>query len=115
MSARASSDLRLALGVVLGPIIALLNQQAIYTGATWACGHNARGTLHIIPGLCLIGVLLVAGDAYGIWRDNRGKEGTWSSRTQFLSIVGVALSLFSAVVIAAQWMGIFTFDACMRA
>jgi len=115
MSDRAFTDVRLALGVLLGPVIALLNQQAIYTGATWACGHNARGTLHIVPALCLIGVLIVAGDAYGIWRGSRRHDDALSTRTQFLSIVGVAVSLFSAVVIAAQWMGIFTFDACMRA
>jgi uncharacterized membrane protein YidH (DUF202 family) len=117
MSARASIDLRLALGVLLGPVIALLNQQAIYSGATWACGHNARGTLHVIPILCLIGVLIVAGNSYRIWRRSRREdsESARSLRTQFLSIVGVAVTLFSAVVIAAQWMSIFTFDACMRA
>jgi hypothetical protein len=115
MSDRASTDVRLVLGVVLGPVVALLNQQAIYSGATWACGHGARGTLHVIPALCLLGVLIVAADAHRLWRQARQREGAWASRTQFLSVIGMAVSLFSAVVIAAQWMSLFTFDACMRA
>jgi hypothetical protein len=113
MSDRASSDFRLALGVVLGPIIALLNQQAIYSGATWACGHAARGTLHLIPALCLFSVAILALDSSSLWR--RAGERAFPRRTQFLALVAVSMSVFSAIVILAQWAGIFTFGACMKA
>lgn len=114
MSVRAFSDVRLILSVVLGPVIALVNQQAIYSGATWACGYDARGTLHIIPILALVAVILLGLDAYSLWRSANRREGTIATRTTFLAVVGIALSTFSAVVIAAQWIAIFTLDACMK-
>ena len=45
--------LSLSLGLLLGPIVALANQAMIYSANMWACGHGARGTMHIIPLLCL--------------------------------------------------------------
>jgi hypothetical protein len=115
MSVRASSDVRLSLGILLGPVIALLNQEAIYSGTMWACGFQARGTLHVIPALCLLAVLFVAFDAFSMRRGATGSDGRVAARTRFLALLGVALSVFSAVVILIQWFGIFTFDACMRA
>ena len=60
--------LSLSLGVLLGPVVALVNQEAIYGVHTWACGRNLRGTLHIVPILCLIVVLGAAYAAHLNWR-----------------------------------------------
>jgi hypothetical protein len=38
-----------------------------------------------------------------------------TERVRFIALVGVAVSIFSSVVIIAQWASIFTFDPCMRA
>jgi hypothetical protein len=57
--------------------------------------------------------------AYAGWRaagrgleDERGGAG---SRTRFLSLMGIAISTISALVVIAQWASIFTFGSCMRA
>lgn len=115
MSGHVSSEIRLALGMVGSPTIALLNQQAIYASTMWACGHGFHGVLHIIPALCLIAALALALDSYVIWRSAGRRGGTVTERIRFIALVGIAVSVFSSVVIIAQWMGIFTFDPCMRA
>jgi hypothetical protein len=117
MSAREFSSL--TLGLVLGPIVALVNQQAIYSEDAWACGHDARGILHIVPLVCLIAVFAVALSSYQDWRRaGRGVEdehGGVVARTRFVAMTGLAISVLSMVVIAAQWFAIVMFGPCMRA
>ncbi|HEX3868723.1 MAG TPA: hypothetical protein VHV78_18305 [Gemmatimonadaceae bacterium] len=109
----------LSLGVVVGPVIALVNQSTIYAAGTWACGHNARASLHVIPALCLIVAAGAAVGAFLNWRAvGRGVEdehGGVETRTRFLAIVGLVVSVFSMLVIIAQWAAIFAFAACQRA
>jgi hypothetical protein len=111
--------LRLSLGVLLGPVVALINQQLIYSVNMWACGRGMHQTMHIVPALCLIVALGAAWTAYSDWNTvGRGVEdeaATIATRTRFTSLLGIAISLFSAVVILAQWAAIFVFDPCMRA
>ena len=115
MSARTSSEIRLALGVVGSPTIALINQQAIYATNMWACGHGLHGVLHVIPAVCLLVALAIAVDSFVTWRSANQNGGAVTERVRFIALVGVAISIFSAIVIIAQWAGIFTFNSCMRA
>jgi hypothetical protein len=135
MSGRASSEARrasdwptryarwrgllsLTLGVVLGPLVALANQQATYAVDIWACGHDERLALHIAPGLCLIVVCALGWSAYGNWRtvgvsQNDGMHDL-GARTRFLAMLGIMISAFSAFVVLAQWAAVFVFDPCVR-
>jgi hypothetical protein len=111
--------LSLSLGWVLGPILALVNQQLIYAANMYACGRNLQYTEHVIPALCLIATIGVGWQAYRDWNAAgagvEDEEATVATRTRFISLVGMALSVFSAAVIIAQWSTIFVFDPCMRA
>ena len=84
MSDRESSDARrgdlaqftrwrgllsLSLGVLLGPTIALANQELIYASDMYACGRGFHGVLHIIPVLCLVVVAGAGIGAYLNWRE----------------------------------------------
>ena len=111
--------LSVSLGLVLGPTVALVNQQLIYSVNMWACGRGLHGVMHIIPALCLV---VVAGTGIGAYLNwiavGRGLEDEHDSvatRTRFAALLGMAISLFSAIVIVAQWAAIFVFDPCMRA
>jgi hypothetical protein len=109
----------LALGIVVGPIVALVHQQTVYAVNMWACGRNLHATMHIVPVLALIVVLGAAYGGYLNWtavgRGVEDEDGNVVTRTRFLALMGMAISVFSALVIVAQWFAIFMFDPCMRA
>src|ERR1043165_10109979 len=91
--------LSLSLGVTLRPVVALAHQQIVYSVNMWACGRNLHGVLHIIPVLCLV---VVAGTALASHRNwiavGRGVEdehGGAATRTRFLALLGVTISVFS--------------------
>jgi len=106
MSVRASSEtgaiaalntftrwpgiLRLAIDVLGGPIFVLITQQVIYSGNMWACGHNAKESLHVAAVLCVIAVFGTIIDSWAVWRAvGRGVEeehGGVEARTRFLAL-----------------------------
>lgn len=104
--------------MLLGPVIALVNQQAIYAGDTWICGHGAGVALHIVPALSLVIVVGAALRSLRDWRLSRQvafESPAVATRTRFLSMLGVAISVFSSAVILAQWFAVGMFGPCMRA
>lgn len=111
--------LSLTLGIVLGPIVALANQEAIYGVNMWACGHRQRGVMHLVPFVGLIIVVATGVAANLNWRAlGRGFEdelGSVEARSRFIALLGIAISAFCAILILAQWLALFVFDPCMRA
>lgn len=111
--------LSLALGWTLGPVVALTNQQLTYQANMWACGRNQWASVHLVPLLCLIVTIGMGGVAYRDWKAVGGgvedEAADASTRTRFLAIGGVMISIFSSLVIIAQWAAVFTFAPCMRA
>ena len=111
--------LSLSLGVLLGPIAALVNQQLIYAANMWACGRNQPVLMHIVPVLCLAVTIGAGITAHADWKTSGGgveeEEATVATRTRFTAIAGMGISAFAALVILAQWAAVFVFDPCMRA
>lgn len=111
--------LRLTLGVVLGPIAALANEELIYVTNMWACGARTQWTMHFVPLVCLL-VTVAAGfiswsDWVSVGRGLEEEEATVDARSRFLALAGMGISALSALIILAQWLAIFVFGACMRA
>lgn len=111
--------LSLTLGIVVGPIAVLVNEELIYVTNMWACGTGNQLAMHVVPIICLVVTL---GAGFLAWRDwdrvGRGVEdeaATIDSRSRFLALGGMAISALSALLILAQWLAIFVFGACMRA
>ena len=111
--------LSLSVGLLLGPIAALVNELMIYVTNMWACGTGSQLAMHIVPLICLVVAVGAGVLAYADWgRVGRGTEdeaATIDSRSRFLALSGMAASAISALVILAQWLAIFVFGACMRA
>ncbi len=111
--------LSLSLGITLGPVVALTHQQLVYAANMWACGRNVHAILHIIPVLCLIVVGGAAVSSHRNWvavgRGVEDEDGGALTRTRFLALLGMSISVFSAIVILAQWLAIFVFAPCQRA
>jgi uncharacterized membrane protein len=116
--ARWRGLLSLSLGLLLAPTVALINQELIYATDMWACGHGMGGTIHIVPVLCLIVTIGGVIVSYRNWRAvGSGVEdeaATVGSRTRFLALLGIVISIFSSLVILAQWAAVFVFDPCAR-
>ena len=111
--------LSLTLGIVVGPVAVLVNEELIYVTNMWACGTGKQLAMHVVPIICLVVTL---GAGLLAWRDwdrvGRGIEdeaATIDSRSRFLALGGMAISALSALLILAQWLAIFVFGACMRA
>ena len=136
MSAPASSDqqtpvegpaqfvrwpglLSLSLGLTLGPVVALTHQQVVYSVNMWACGHGLHAVMHVIPVVCLMVVAGAVVSSYRNWvavgRGLEDEDGGVATRTRFLALLGMSISVFSAIVIVAQWLAIFVFEPCQRA
>ncbi len=117
--ARWRGLLRLTLGMLLGPVVALINQQLIYVADDWACGHGMRAAVHVVPILCLVVTIGTAVVAYRAWRavgaGVEDEQATVAARTRFMSLCGMLISVFSSLVILAQWAAVFVFAPCMRA
>jgi hypothetical protein len=109
---------RLALQLVIGPIVALTNQGLIYASSMWACGHDMPAALHIIPALCLIVVGWAAMRSFGSLRQmdraDAAKGDAAASHPRFLALCGTVIGGFSAAVIVAQWVVILVFGPCMH-
>jgi hypothetical protein len=117
--ARWPGLLSVSLGVLLGPVIALVNEELIYAANMWTCGHGYRGAMHLVPLLSLTVTIGAAITAFRDWRATGGgveeEEATVASRTRFLAIMGMGISVFSSLVVIAEWTAIVVFDPCMRA
>jgi hypothetical protein len=109
----------LTVGWLGGPIAALANQELTYSANMWACGQGHHGVLHAIPLICLVVALGVLALAYRDWgiagRGVEDEAGNVATRSRFISLLGIGMSAFSAIVILAQWLAVFVFDPCMRA
>ena len=105
--------------VLLGPVVALINQAIMYAANLWVCGHGFDATMHIIPLLCAIVVVAAGRTAYRAWSTVGGgvedEDDTSGTRTRFVALLGMGSCALSLLVILAQWAAAFTFDPCMRA
>ena len=116
MSARAYSDTTVAL--LAGPVLALVNQGLMYSVNMWACGHNVPGVMHIVPAVCVCLTAVAAIVGYRRWTGVGGgtedEANTVDSTLRFLALAAVAISIFSSLVILAQWAAAFVFHPCAR-
>src|SRR5947209_9929115 len=82
--------LSLSLGLLLGPVVALVNQQLIYAVNMWACGHRAHAAMHVVPFLCLALTVGTGITAHRDWKAVGGgveeEAASVHSRTRFLAI-----------------------------
>lgn len=111
--------LSLTLGLLVGPIAALINQELMYSVNMWACGHHLPLVVHAVPLVCLIVAIGAGLVARRDWRAVGGgvedEEATVKTRTRFVALLGMMTSLFSSLVILAMWTAAFVFGPCMRA
>jgi hypothetical protein len=105
-------------GVLVGPSATLIQLQTNYALVLWACGSGQVWVLHLVA---LAALLLCAAAGLLSWRNWRKTGAGWEDegagpipRSRFMSVVGMFVSLMSAVVTIAQWLAVFIYSACQR-
>ena len=105
-------------GVLTGPLAALVQLQTNYALVLWACGAGEKWALHVVA----LAALLLAACAGLLSLRNWRKTGAgWDdegagvlARSRFMSVVGMFVSVISALVVVAQWIAVFIYDPCQR-
>ena len=105
-------------GVLAGPLAALTQLQVNYALVLWACGAGREWALHVVSLLTLL-VTVAAGLLS--WRNWRRAGASWEDggagivpRSRFMAVVGLLISVLTALVVVAQWIAIFVYDPCER-
>jgi len=107
--------LRLWIGVLTGPLVALLEQEVQYLLVPGACAGGRELPLHVTA---LIALLLIAGAGLGAAREFRragqvaDESGGPRARSRFMAAVGVLTSIVFALVIAAHWLAVVILGVC---
>ena len=99
-------DLLLWTGLLAGPAIWFLSFGANFSLAGWACALRCKPALYFVSAAAL---LVSAGSAWLAWaqwqqlgREHPGEAGGAIARSRTMAIGGVAISLLSGLLIAAQ-------------
>ena len=114
---KAGGLLALWAGVLVGPVVWLVQFQTNYTLVTLTCNHDHLWALHAVSVLAL---LLTAGAgflAWGNWQDVGGDAGQNEGagvrpRSRFMSALGLLVSGMFFLVILAQWIASWVFGPC---
>jgi hypothetical protein len=116
MSARAYSDTTVAL--LAGPVLALVNQGLMYIVNMWACGHNTPSVMHIAPFICICLAVAAGIIAFrrwnGVGRGTDDEANTIDANLRFIALLALVISIFSSMVILAQWASAVVFHPCAR-
>lgn len=123
MEANAATELKsdatiaeLWVGVLVGPLAALMQLEVNYALVLWACSHHSTWPLHLVSVLALL-VTIVAGLlSFRIWqRVSVNEDGPGpAARTRLMTVIGVLISIMMLLVIIAQWLAVFIHDPCER-
>jgi hypothetical protein len=95
-------------GILLPPIAWAIQLQAVYLTSEKACGDLNFTWNHLISAIAVASAIIGGAIAWGYWPagdyEATKEKGKPEVRKRFMGILGVALSIFFAVVIFAQWL-----------
>ena len=105
-------------GILAGPLAALVQLQANYALVLWVCGSGGAWALHAVSEAALV---VAVGAGVLSWRNWQRAGADWDDggagvlpRSRFMSVVGMFVSVISALVVVAQWIAVFVYDPCQR-
>jgi hypothetical protein len=103
-------------GVLLPPIVLLIDLEVAYALVPRACASRNSLPVHLSHLICLALVLFAGITALRCWRALGstwpGEDGSSVASSRFLAGLGLLLSALSALVIIAMWIPSFMLDPC---
>jgi hypothetical protein len=101
----------------IGPVAWTLHLMVSYLLVEWVCG---TGNVWVLHGVTLATVLMAAAGGLIAWRQWTAAGRRWpgaggdpASRTRFLAVGGLIISLLSALIILAEGIPNFILSACL--
>jgi hypothetical protein len=95
--------MKLVGGVLLAPLAWFLDLQISYAGVKWACAHDARFVLLLVPAATLTVIALSAWLSWSSWRQLQGNANLTGARMEdrsyFLALVGLGSSAVFALLV----------------
>jgi hypothetical protein len=101
---------------IVAPLAWLIDLESSYAIVDWACSHDRRAVLFVIPlaALALIGV--AAWLCWSAWSDlRRGVEfegGSVEDRSRFLAVIGLMMSATFALLVVTTFAARYLLSPC---
>jgi hypothetical protein len=106
----------LAIGLFLAPVAFAVHLQLAYMDVRHECRHESAMRFHVESVVALLLALTGAAVAYRSWsaagRRWPSDRADRDSRSSFLAVTGLLLSLMMALDIVAQWLPVFFLHPC---
>ncbi|HEX5575147.1 MAG TPA: hypothetical protein VFX42_04680 [Gemmatimonadales bacterium] len=104
------------IGVLLPPIVFLIDLEVAYALVPTACSIRNRLPVHLVHLASLLLMLFAWATAWRCWKATGAiwpaEEGGPLARSRFMAGLGLLLSGFVALVIVAMWIPSFILDPC---
>ena len=109
--------MRIALALLLAPVLVLADQSAAYVLAGWTCAHQGSLTPNVVHAAFLAAVLAVTVLAWPAARSGlavlRESAGFSVHRHDMMAVSAVAVGALSAAIIVAMWIPQWVLSPCL--
>lgn len=112
----AAGIAKLWFAFIAAPLAWLIDLEASYATVEWACAHDRRSVLFLIPSACLAVIAVAALQCWSAWKD-LGREpnlngGSVEDRSRFLALIGLMMSATFALVIITTFVARYLLGPC---
>ena len=107
---------KLWIAFLAAPLAWLTDLEASYATVGWACSHDRRSVLFLIPTACLAVIVVAAWLCWSAWNDLRREGdfegGSIEDRSRFLALIGMLMSATFALVIVTTFAARYFLSPC---
>jgi hypothetical protein len=98
------------------PLAWLIDLEASYAIVDWACAHDRRSVLFLIPSACLAVIAVAGWLCWSAWNELRPtadfEGGTVKDRSRFLAAIGLLMSVTFALVVVTTFAARYLLSPC---
>jgi hypothetical protein len=107
--------MRIWIGLLLAPVLALTDQSVAYALVGWACAHQTMAPVHAAHLLFLALTTGACALSWRAWRETAvipANEGDAVLQRHFLAGVATSVAALSAVAVVAMWIATWMISSC---
>jgi hypothetical protein len=101
---------------IAAPLAWLIDLESSYAIVGWACSHDRRDVLFLIPAGCLGAIGVAAWLCWSAWNDLRREAefegGSVEDRSRFLAVIGLMMSATFALLVVTTFAARYLLSPC---